>query len=96
MVNKADKNTARSQTSHAECAARFRGTAACPRLNVFRSSKQHLCPDHRRCERVLRCAAASTLDKEFTGNGGNKEAAREGRQDDRKACSRKRNHRGRF
>ena len=51
------------------------GTAECPRLNVFRSSKNiyaQIIDD----VAGTTLAAASTLDKEFTGNGGNKDAAR--------------------
>ena len=52
------------------------GTAECPRLNVFRSSKNiyaQIIDD----VKGVTLAAASSLDKEFSGNGGNKEAARE-------------------
>ena len=74
MVNKADKNTAR-QRRHRRVRGKISGTAACPRLNVFRSSKNiyaQIIDD----VKGVTLAAASTLDKSFTGNGGNKEAAR--------------------
>ncbi len=74
MVNKADKNTAR-QRRHRRVRGKISGTAQCPRLNVFRSSKNiyaQIIDD----VKGVTLAAASTLDKAFTGNGGNKEAAR--------------------
>jgi large subunit ribosomal protein L18 len=51
------------------------GTGACPRLDVFRSAKNiyaQIIDD----EKGVTLAAASSLDKEFAGNGGNKEGAR--------------------
>ncbi len=51
------------------------GTAECPRLNVFRSTKNiyaQIIDD----VKGVTLVAASHLDKEFNGNGGNKEAAR--------------------
>ena len=63
MVNKADTNKARLRR-HKRVRGKISGTAERPRLNVFRSTGRTLC-------------AASTLDKSFSGNGGNKEAARE-------------------
>lgn len=75
MVNKADKNTARLRR-HRRVRGKISGTAQCPRLNVFRSSKNiyaQIIDD----VKGVTLAAASTLDKAFTGNGGNKEAARQ-------------------
>ena len=74
MVNKADSNKARL-TRHKRVRGKISGTASRPRLNVFRSSSNIYAQiiDDVKC--VTLCAA-STLDKEFTGNGGNKEAAR--------------------
>ena len=75
MVNKADSNKARLRR-HKRVRGKISGTAERPRLNVFRSSANiyaQIIDDttgHTLC-------AASTLDKSFTGNGGNKEAARE-------------------
>ena len=74
MVNKADKNTARLKR-HRRVRGKISGTAECPRLNVFRSSKNIYAQVIDDVAGVT-LAAASTLDKEFTGNGGNKEAAR--------------------
>src|SRR5699024_5870989 len=50
------------------------GTAARPRLNVFRSNKNIYAQIIDDVAGVTLCAA-STLDAEFEGNGGNKEAA---------------------
>ncbi len=74
MVNKADKNLARLRR-HRRVRGKISGTASCPRLNVFRSSKNiyaQLIDD----VSATTLAQASTLDKEITGNGGNKEAAK--------------------
>ena len=62
--------------SHKRVRGKISGTAERPRLNVFRSSTNiyaQIIDDvtgHTLC-------AASSLDKSFSGNGGNKEAARE-------------------
>lgn len=75
MVNKADKNIARLKR-HKRVRAKVNGTAGCPRLNVFRSTKNiyaQIIDDT--VGKTL--VAASTLDKELNGNGGNKQAARE-------------------
>lgn len=73
MVNKADLNKARLHR-HTRVRGKISGTGECPRLNVFRSAKNiyaQIIDD----EKGVTLAAASSLDKEFTGNGGNKEAA---------------------
>ena len=75
MVSKINKNAMRVKR-HIRVRGKISGTAERPRLNVFRSSANiyaQIIDDttgHTLC-------AASTLDKSFTGNGGNKEAARE-------------------
>ena len=74
-MNKADKNTARLKR-HRRVRSKISGTAECPRLNVFRSSKNIYAQIIDDVNGVT-LVAASTLDKAFTGNGGNKEAARE-------------------
>ena len=51
------------------------GTASRPRLNVFRSTN-HIYAQLIDDVKGVTLAAASTLDKEFDGNGGNKEAAK--------------------
>ena len=74
MVNKPDTNKARLNR-HRRVRGKISGTAECPRLNVFRSSKNiyaQIIDD----VKGVTLAAASTLDKDFAGNGGNKEAAR--------------------
>ena len=76
MVNKADSNKARLRR-HKRVRGKISGTAERPRPERVPLQRQHLCPDHRRTPRDTTLCAASTLDKSFTGNGGNKEAARE-------------------
>lgn len=73
MVNKADTNKARLKR-HKRVRGKISGTAQCPRLNVFRSTNNiyaQIIDD----VKGVTLAAASTLDKEIAGNGGNKEAA---------------------
>jgi large subunit ribosomal protein L18 len=74
MVKKADKNTARLRR-HRRVRGKISGTAQCPRLNVFRSTTNIYAQIIDDVAGVTLCAA-STLDKEFDGNGGNKAAAR--------------------
>ena len=74
MVNKADKNTARLKR-HRRVRGKISGTAECPRLNVFRSTKNIYAQIIDDVAGVT-LAQASSLDKEITGNGGNKEAAK--------------------
>ena len=74
MVNKADKNVARLNR-HKRVRGKIMGTNERPRLNVFRSTSNiyaQLIDD----VSGVTLAAASTLDKELNGYGGNKEAAR--------------------
>lgn len=75
MVNRPDTNKARLRR-HKRVRGKISGTAACPRLNVFRSSANIYAQIIDDVTGTTLCAA-STLDKSFTGNGGNKEAARE-------------------
>ena len=75
MVNKADTNKARLRR-HKRVRGKISGTAECPRLNVFRSSANIYAQIIDDVAGKTLCAA-STLDESFTGNGGNKEAARE-------------------
>ena len=74
MVNKADKNTARLKR-HRRVRGKISGTAECPRLNVFRSTK-HIYAQLIDDVNGVTLAAASSLEKDFEGTGGNKEAAR--------------------
>lgn len=73
MVNKLDKNAARKKR-HMRIRNKVNGTAECPRLNVFRSSRniyaQLIDDEHGRT-----LISASSLDKGYTGNGGNSEGA---------------------
>ena len=73
MVNKADKNKARLNR-HRRVRGKISGTAECPRLNVFRSTNNIYAQIID--VKGVTLVAASTLDKDFNGNGGNKEAAR--------------------
>ena len=75
MVNKADTNKARLRR-HRRVRGKISGTTARPRLNVFRSAKNIYAQLIDDVKGVTICSA-STLDKEFDGNGGNKDAARE-------------------
>ena len=74
MVKKADKNKARL-ARHKRVRGKISGTADRPRLNVFRSTNNIYAQLIDDVQGVTLCSA-STLDKEFEGNGGNKEAAR--------------------
>ena len=56
--------------------AKISGTAACPRLSVFRSAK-HIYAQIIDDEQGVTLVSASTMDKDFNGNGGNVEAAAE-------------------
>lgn len=74
MVTKPDKNAARVKR-HTRVRGKISGTAERPRLSVFRSSK-HIYAQLIDDVAGKTLAAASTVDKGFEGNGGNKEAAR--------------------
>ena len=74
MVKKPDTNKARIKR-HKRVRSKISGTAECPRLNVFRSTNNiyaQLIDD----VKGVTLASASTLDKDFDGYGGNKDAAR--------------------
>ncbi|SRR5690606_14389107 len=76
MITKADKNKARLKR-HLRVRKKIQGTAARPRLNVFRSSK-HIYAQLIDDVAGVTLASASTLDKELSGsitNGGNVESA---------------------
>ena len=75
MVNKADKNKARLRR-HKRVRGKISGTAERPRLDVYRSSANIYAQIIDDVAGVTICSA-STLDKDFTGYGGNKEAAKE-------------------
>ena len=74
MVKKPDKNTARLKR-HARVRNKISGTAARPRLNVFRSAK-HIYAQLIDDVAGVTLASASSMEKGFEGFGGNKEAAK--------------------
>ena len=74
MVSKPNTNKARLKR-HARVRSKVSGTAACPRLDVFRSNSNiyaQLIDD----ENGVTLAAASSNEKDFAISGGNKEGAR--------------------
>lgn len=73
MVKKPDSNKARLNR-HRRVRGKISGTPERPRLNVFRSAK-HIYAQLIDDVNGVTLAAASTMDKGFSGNGGNKEAA---------------------
>ena len=74
MITKADTNGARLRR-HRRVRGKVAGTAARPRLNVFRSLN-HIYAQLIDDDKSVTLVAASSIDKEFEGSGGNKEAAR--------------------
>ena len=74
MVKKFDSNAQRLKR-HKRVRAHISGTPARPRLDVFRSAKNIYAQVIDDVNGVT-LAAASTLDKDFEGAAGNKEAAR--------------------
>ena len=73
MVNKADKNVARLRR-HRRVRGKISGTAARPRLDVFRSAK-HIYAQVIDDEQGVTLASATSMDKDFNAYGGNVEAA---------------------
>ena len=73
MVSRQDSNKAR-QKRQKRVRAKITGTAACPRLNVYRSLS-HIYAQLIDDVAGVTLATASTVEKEFTEYGGNKEAA---------------------
>ncbi|QAY67872.1 50S ribosomal protein L18 [Paenibacillus protaetiae] len=77
MITKGDKNKARLKR-HLRVRKKINGSAARPRLSVFRSSK-HIYAQLIDDVQGVTLASASTADKELAaqiGNGGNVESAR--------------------
>lgn len=74
MVKKPNSNIARLKR-HARVRAKISGTASRPRLDVFRSSK-HIYAQIIDDVAGVTLAQASTMDKDFTSYGGNKDAAK--------------------
>ena len=80
MVNKARLKRQR------RVRGKITGTPARPRLNVFRSAK-HIYAQLIDDMNGVTLVAASSMEKDFEGNGGNKEAARKvGQAIGKKAC----------
>ncbi len=74
MFLKADKNKLR-QKRHLRIRSHIHGTAQRPRLNVFRSLS-HIYSQIIDDDKRVTLTAASSLDKDFVGNGGNIEGAK--------------------
>ena len=74
MVKKPDSNKARIKR-HNRVRNKISGTPERPRLNVFRSAK-HIYAQLIDDISGVTLVAASSLEKDFEGNGGNKEAAK--------------------
>ncbi|MCM1298532.1 MAG: 50S ribosomal protein L18 [Firmicutes bacterium] len=74
MIKIIDKKANRIKR-HKRVRSKISGTSACPRLNVFRSDKHIYAQLIDDAAGVTLCAA-STLDKDFSGYGGNAEAAK--------------------
>ena len=73
MVKKPDSNKARLKR-HVRVRAKISGTPERPRLNVFRSAK-HIYAQIIDDVNGVTLVSASTMDKDYDGFGGNKEAA---------------------
>lgn len=84
MVNKADKNVARLRR-HRRVRGKISGTAARPRLVVFRSAK-HIYAQVIDDEQGVTLASASSMDKDFNAYGGNVEAAKKVGENIAKKC----------
>ena len=74
MVKQIDKNEARLRR-HRRVRNKISGTAARPRLDVFRSAK-HIYAQIIDDEQGVTLVSASTMDKDFNGFGGKKVAAK--------------------
>lgn len=74
MLLKADKNKIR-QKRHLRVRSHIHGTAERPRLNVFRSLA-HIYVQIIDDDKQVTLTAASSMDKDFKGNGGNIEGAK--------------------
>ena len=74
MVTKLNNNAARMQR-HKRVRGKISGTALCPRLNVFRSHR-HLNAQLINDADGEPLDSVSTVEKEFSEYGGNKDAAR--------------------
>ena len=75
MVSRKDSNAARLKR-HARVRAKISGTAETPRLCVYRSNANisaQIIDD----VKGVTLVSASSLEKDFSGNGGNKDSAKE-------------------
>ncbi|MDR1240370.1 MAG: 50S ribosomal protein L18 [Oscillospiraceae bacterium] len=75
MIKKCSKNEARLHR-HRRVRGKIEGTGCCPRLNVFRSLK-HIYAQVIDDELGKTLVAASSNEKDFKFDGGNKEGAKE-------------------
>lgn len=87
MVKKPDKNTARLKR-HARVRKKISGTAARPRLNVFRSTK-HIYAQLIDDVAGVTLASASSMEKGFEGFGGNQRSGEKGRHGHRRKAQEK-------
>ena len=76
MIKKPDSNKARIKR-HLRVRNKISGTPERPRLNVFRSAK-HIYAQLIDDVNGVTLVSASSLEKGFEGNGGNKEGAKKG------------------
>ena len=74
MVSKKDSNNARLKR-HKRVRSKISGTAECPRLDVYRSAKTIYAQVIDDVAGVT-LVSASTIEKDFTEYGGNKDAAK--------------------
>lgn len=74
MVKKPDRNKARAKR-HLRVRGKISGTAQCPRLNVYRSSK-HIYAQIIDDVKGVTLVSASSMAKGFEGSGSNQEGAR--------------------
>ena len=74
MIKKFDSNKARLKR-HARVRRKISGSPECPRLNVFRSAK-HIYAQIIDDVNGVTLASASSMAKDFSGNGGNVEGAK--------------------
>ena len=74
MVSKKDSNAARLHR-HKRVRGKISGTAECPRLDVYRSLN-HIYAQIIDDVKGVTLVSASSVEKDFGMNGGNKEAAR--------------------
>jgi large subunit ribosomal protein L18 len=74
MIKKPDSNKARVKR-HYRIRNKVSGTAACPRLNIFRSAN-HIYAQIIDDVAGVTLVSASSLSKGFEGKGGNKDGAR--------------------